>query len=54
MAKIKERLAVSKQTTQRVQMEMFSIKELKEAVGKKQNPVEISNKNFSQRELRLL
>jgi hypothetical protein len=44
MAKVKDRLAVSKQTTQKSRMDRFSIKKLKEMEGKKQHRVEISNR----------
>jgi hypothetical protein len=66
VAKVRERLAVSKQTTQRVHMERFNLKKLNEVEGKEQYHVEISNrfaacetvkreyKNFSQTESNLL
>jgi hypothetical protein len=59
VAKIRERLAVSKQTTQGVHMERFNLKKLNEVEGKEQYRVEISNRfaeyqNFSQIESRLL
>jgi hypothetical protein len=41
VAKIRERLAMSKQTKQRVHMERFNIKKLKEVEGKEQYRVEI-------------
>jgi hypothetical protein len=41
VAKISERLAVSKQTTQTVHMERFHLKKLNEVEGKKQYCVEI-------------
>jgi hypothetical protein len=44
VAKFMESLAVSKQTTHRVHMEKFNLKKLKEAEGKEQYRVEISNK----------
>jgi hypothetical protein len=44
VAKIRERLAVSKQTTQRVLMERFNLKKLNEIEGKEQYHVEISNR----------
>jgi hypothetical protein len=44
VAKIKERLAVSKQTLQRVHMEMFNLKKWNEVEGKEQYRVEISNR----------
>jgi hypothetical protein len=43
VAKIRERLAVNKQTTQRVHMERFNLKKLNEIEGKEQYRVEISN-----------
>jgi hypothetical protein len=36
MAKVRERLAVSKQARHRVHMERFNLKELKEIEGKEQ------------------
>jgi hypothetical protein len=44
VAKIKERLAVSKQTTQRVHMERFKLKKLNEVETKEQYLIEISNR----------
>jgi hypothetical protein len=44
VAKIRERLAVSKQTTHRVHMERFNLKKLNEVEGKEQYRVEISNR----------
>jgi hypothetical protein len=44
MAKFRERLTVSKQTTQKYRMERFNLKKLKEVEGKKQHRVEISNR----------
>jgi hypothetical protein len=41
---VKERLAVSKQTTHRVHMERFNLKKLNEVTGKAQYRVEIPNK----------
>jgi hypothetical protein len=43
VAKVKERLAVSKQTTHRVYMERFNLKILNEVEGKVQYRVEILN-----------
>jgi hypothetical protein len=43
-AKAREGLAVSKQTTHRVHMEMFNLKKLNEVEGKEQCRVEISNR----------
>ncbi|PNF22675.1 hypothetical protein B7P43_G07120 [Cryptotermes secundus] len=43
VAKVRERLAVIKQTTQRVHMERFKLKKLNELEGKEQYCVEISN-----------
>jgi hypothetical protein len=42
--KIRERLAVSKQTTQTFGMERFNLKNLDEAEGKEQYPLEISDR----------
>jgi hypothetical protein len=44
VAKVRERLAVSKQRTQRVHMERFNLKKLNEVEGKEQYCVEISNR----------
>jgi hypothetical protein len=44
MAKLKERLAVSKQTMHRVRMERFNVKKLNEVEGKKQYHIQISNR----------
>ncbi|PNF43544.1 hypothetical protein B7P43_G03931 [Cryptotermes secundus] len=44
VAKVRERLAVSKQTTRRVHMESFNLKKLNEVEGKEQYCVEISNR----------
>jgi hypothetical protein len=44
LAKFRERLAVSKQTVHRVQMERFNLKKLNEVDGKQQYCVEISNR----------
>jgi hypothetical protein len=44
VAKVRERLAVSKQTMHRVHMERFSVKKLNEVQGKEQYHVEISNR----------
>jgi hypothetical protein len=44
MAKVKEKLAVSKQTTHRVHMERFNFKKLKKLEGKDQYHVETSNR----------
>jgi hypothetical protein len=43
VAKIRERLVVSKQTSHRVSMERFNLKKLNEVEGKEQYHVEISN-----------
>jgi hypothetical protein len=43
VAKVRERLPVSKQTTHRFQMERFNLKKLNEVEGKEQYLVEISN-----------
>jgi hypothetical protein len=44
VAKVRERLAVSKQRTHRVHMERFNLKKLNEVEGKEQYCVEISNR----------
>jgi hypothetical protein len=44
VAKVRERLAVSKQIMHRVHMEKFNLKKLNEKEGKEQYRVEISNK----------
>jgi hypothetical protein len=44
VAKVMERLAVSKQTAHRVRMERFNLKILNEVEGKEQYCVEISNR----------
>jgi hypothetical protein len=44
VANVRERLAVSKQTTHSVHMERFNLKKLNEVVGKEQYHVEISNR----------
>jgi hypothetical protein len=44
VAKVRERLKVSKQTTHRVHMETFNHMKLNEAEGKEQYRVEISNR----------
>ncbi|PNF41286.1 hypothetical protein B7P43_G01469 [Cryptotermes secundus] len=44
VAKVRERLAVSKQTTHRFHIERFNLKKLNEAEGKEQYRVEISNR----------
>jgi hypothetical protein len=44
VAKLLERLAVSKQTKQRFHMERFNLKKFKEVEGKDQYPVEFSNR----------
>jgi phosphomevalonate kinase len=44
VAKVRERLAVNKQTMHRVQMERFNLKKLKEVEVKEQYRVEISNR----------
>jgi hypothetical protein len=43
VAKVRERLAVSKQTAYIVHMERFNLKKLNEAEGKEQYRIEISN-----------
>jgi hypothetical protein len=44
VAKVRERLAVSKQTMHRIDMGRFSLKKLNEVDGKEQYHVEISNR----------
>jgi hypothetical protein len=44
VAKVRERLAMSKQTTHRFHMERFNLKKLNEVKGKEQYRVEISNR----------
>jgi hypothetical protein len=44
VAKVRERLAVSKQVIHRVHMERFNFKKLNEVEGKEQYHVEISNR----------
>jgi hypothetical protein len=44
VAKVTERLAVSKQTTHSFHMERFNLKKLNEVEGKEQYRVEISNR----------
>jgi hypothetical protein len=44
VTKVRERPAVSKQTTHRVNMDGFNLKKLNEVEGKEQYPVEISNR----------
>jgi hypothetical protein len=44
VAKIGERLAVSKQTAHRVHVERFNLKKLSEAEGKEQYHIQISNR----------
>jgi hypothetical protein len=44
VAKLRERLAVSKQTPHRVHMERFNLKKLSRVESKEQNRVEISNR----------
>jgi hypothetical protein len=44
VAKVRERLAVSKQTTHRFHMERLNLKKLNEILGKEQYHVEISNR----------
>jgi hypothetical protein len=43
VAKVRERLAVSKQTAHRVHMERFKLKKLNDVEDKEQYRVEISN-----------
>jgi hypothetical protein len=44
VAKVRERLAVNKQRSQRFDMERFSLKKLNEVEGKEQFHVEASNR----------
>jgi hypothetical protein len=44
LTKIRERLAVSKQTTHRVHMERLNLKKLSDVEGKERYRVEISNR----------
>jgi hypothetical protein len=44
VAKVRERLAVNKQRSQRFHMERFNLKKLNEVEGKEQFRVEISNR----------
>jgi hypothetical protein len=44
VAKVRERLAVSKQTAHRIHMEGFNLKRLNEVEGNEQYRVEISNR----------
>jgi (p)ppGpp synthase/HD superfamily hydrolase len=44
VAKVRKRLAVSKQTTHRIHMESFNLKKLNEVEGKEHYHVEISNR----------
>jgi hypothetical protein len=44
VANVRERLAVSKQTTHRFHMEEFNLKKLKEVEGKEQYRVKISDR----------
>jgi hypothetical protein len=44
VAKVRKRLALSKQTTHRVHMERFDLVKLNKVEGKEQYHVEISNK----------
>jgi hypothetical protein len=43
VAKVRERLAVRKETTQKYNMDRFNLKKLDEVHGKKQYLIEISN-----------
>jgi hypothetical protein len=47
VAKVRERLAVSKQTMHRVHAERFNLKKLNRVEGKEQYHVEISNRSAS-------
>jgi hypothetical protein len=44
VAKVRERLAVNKQGSQRLDMERFNLKKLNEVQGKEQFCVEVSNR----------
>jgi hypothetical protein len=46
VAKVRERLAVNKQTSHRFQMERFNLEILNEVEGKEQYRVEITNSQF--------
>jgi hypothetical protein len=52
VAKVRERLAVSKQRTHKVHMERFILKNLKELEGKQQYRVEILNRFAAVKKLR--
>jgi HD superfamily phosphodiesterase len=43
LAKVRERLAVNKQMSQRFHVERFNLKQLKKTDSKEQYPVEVSN-----------
>jgi hypothetical protein len=45
VATVRERLALSKQRSQRFHMERFNLKELNEVEGKEQYSVEVSNRS---------
>jgi hypothetical protein len=44
VAKVRERLPVNKQRSQRFRMEMFKLKKLNDVEGKEQFRVEVSNR----------
>jgi hypothetical protein len=44
VAKVRERLSVNKQRSQRLDMERFNLKKLNDADGKEQFRVEVSNR----------
>jgi hypothetical protein len=44
VAKVRERIAVNKQISQRFNMDIFNGKKLNDVEGKEQFPVEVSNK----------
>jgi hypothetical protein len=51
VAKVRERLAVNKQRSQRFHMERFNLKKLNEVEGKEQSHVEVSNRFAALEEL---
>jgi hypothetical protein len=50
VAKVRERLAVNKQRSQRFNVERFNLKKLNEVEGKEQFCVEVSNSSFGHRD----
>jgi hypothetical protein len=51
VAKVRERLAVNKQRSQRFHLERFNLKKLNEVEGKEQYHVEVSNRLASLEDL---